>query len=418
MNEVTLYKNLLTKAPTFTDLHKKYNPVLQLVNILIGTIPNCDPILEIWPTGFRTYNLLVPNLLNLPNSLLGSKTVKKLMGLAMYESSLSSGCNYCTAHCCSFAIRRGLNESTITGQATNKELAVINFARKMGQIPCNINKDDFTELQKYCNSNEIEAILMGTVLMGFLNKFMDAIGVELEQESIDDVSFLLKNTTWEVGKHANAEHRAPVKSDIKVDNILTYIKVFRLAPGAMKLEKRWLKGVPNKTEKINEFLNKNIGYDFPVLNKIKRPKSKKVIATVLRDNFSESDTHIGLKNKIIHGLIFSTIIENISLKNDLLALAEKNSITINVELQKTIKEFSNNANIETPSDLTFTNYSLPEQELVAFKFTHQISTSPTNLNNDVLQEVINQLKATYVVELVTWISLLQALHRLHKLPIS
>jgi len=126
----TIYAHLKLKAPAFSSLHKKYNPVLQLVDVLIGVIPNCDPIMEIWPTSFRTYNLFVPNLLNLPASLFGSKSVKALMGLAMYQSSAAAGCNYCTAHCCSFAIRRGLNESVVLGEVGKKESAVINFSRK------------------------------------------------------------------------------------------------------------------------------------------------------------------------------------------------------------------------------------------------------------------------------------------------
>lgn len=41
-------------------LYKDYKPVLELVNILIGVIPNRDTYLEIWPPAFRTYNIMVP----------------------------------------------------------------------------------------------------------------------------------------------------------------------------------------------------------------------------------------------------------------------------------------------------------------------------------------------------------------------
>jgi hypothetical protein len=46
-------------------LHERYGPLLELVRRLIGVVPNCDSYLEIWPTGFRSYNVIVPNLLNL-----------------------------------------------------------------------------------------------------------------------------------------------------------------------------------------------------------------------------------------------------------------------------------------------------------------------------------------------------------------
>src|SRR5688500_10489862 len=102
----TLYESLKSSSIGFETLHKNYHPVLQLVKELIGLIPNCDPVLEIWPAGFKTYNLLVPNLLNLPNTIFGSRKLKSAMGLAMYSSSKAARCPYCTAHACSFALRR------------------------------------------------------------------------------------------------------------------------------------------------------------------------------------------------------------------------------------------------------------------------------------------------------------------------
>ena len=43
----------------------------ELVGVLLGVVPNCDRYLEIWPPAFRTYNVMVPNLLNLPVPIFG-----------------------------------------------------------------------------------------------------------------------------------------------------------------------------------------------------------------------------------------------------------------------------------------------------------------------------------------------------------
>jgi hypothetical protein len=43
-------------------LESRYGSLLKLVEILLGVVPNCDPYLEIWPPGFRTYNIMVPEL--------------------------------------------------------------------------------------------------------------------------------------------------------------------------------------------------------------------------------------------------------------------------------------------------------------------------------------------------------------------
>ncbi len=55
----------------WTTLERRYGPLLGLVELLIGVVPNCDRYLEIWEPAFRTYNVLVPNFLNLPASVLG-----------------------------------------------------------------------------------------------------------------------------------------------------------------------------------------------------------------------------------------------------------------------------------------------------------------------------------------------------------
>jgi len=70
-------------AVPMETLHKRYGSLLELVRVLIGVVPNCDKYLEIWPPAFRTYNLIVPNFLNLPFSLFGiGSAPKEMVGLA------------------------------------------------------------------------------------------------------------------------------------------------------------------------------------------------------------------------------------------------------------------------------------------------------------------------------------------------
>lgn len=40
--------------------------MLELVRVMLGVVPNCHSYLEIWPPALRTYNVMVPNVLNLP----------------------------------------------------------------------------------------------------------------------------------------------------------------------------------------------------------------------------------------------------------------------------------------------------------------------------------------------------------------
>src|SRR4030095_14233062 len=101
-------------AVRFETLHARYGALLELVRTLIGVVPNCDRYLEIWPPAFRTYNVMVPNFLNLPFTLFGlGASPRELLGLGMYVASRAAECPYCSAHCCSFALRRGTPQEKI-----------------------------------------------------------------------------------------------------------------------------------------------------------------------------------------------------------------------------------------------------------------------------------------------------------------
>eukprot|EP00961_Rhodomonas_salina_P015859 213129-Rhodomonas_salina.1 len=45
-------------------IEQDYPAFTSIVRVLIGIVPRCDAYLEIWPTAFKSYNLIVPNLMN------------------------------------------------------------------------------------------------------------------------------------------------------------------------------------------------------------------------------------------------------------------------------------------------------------------------------------------------------------------
>jgi len=58
------------------------------------------------------------------------------------------------------------------------------------------------------------------------------------------------------------------------------------------------------------------------------------------------------------------------------------------------------------------------QEVTTMEFTVKASTSPSTVDAQLTKDVIDQIYPEPIVELVTWISILQALHRLEKLPFA
>ncbi|MEL6166243.1 MAG: hypothetical protein AAFR37_21690, partial [Cyanobacteria bacterium J06628_3] len=319
----TLASQLLPSSVDFSTLQQEYSPLLNLVKLLIGVIPNCDPILEIWPVGFRTYNLLVPNLLNLPISLIDRNSNKALLGLAMYSASQTAQCAYCTAHSCSFALRRGLSPDVFRGNTSPKQKAVIALGQALSVIPANVPNNLISELRTYFNDSELEELALSIGMMGFLNKFMDAVGIELEADSIKDVSHILSSTGWTPGKHRDEDNLLNVSPNIIIsDNLKTYLRVFLQAPVAIWIEGQWTNGIPNNSVNAQAYLKNAVGHDFPLLKNIKSARVVRALTTILRDNLDSRTSEIGLETKALCGLIFAATVENNYLIQESITLAK------------------------------------------------------------------------------------------------
>jgi AhpD family alkylhydroperoxidase len=140
----TLVPLLVDSMIPMEKIEEDYPAFTGIVRVMIGIVPRCDAYLEIWPHAFKTYNLIVPNLMNAPFSQVGvgpgwSKG-SALQGLGMFVVSRVAECPYCTAHTCSYALRRGttpevlaqaLAGSTTVGKLGEAEQAVIAVARRL-----------------------------------------------------------------------------------------------------------------------------------------------------------------------------------------------------------------------------------------------------------------------------------------------
>jgi len=405
----TLAQALESEKVAFTQLYNEYEPVLRLVKELIGVIPNCDPYLEIWPVGFRSYNLLVPSMLNLPASLLGQGAPKDLVGLAMYVSSRSAECMYCSAHTCSFALRRGASQAALTGNYNEAEAAVASVAESLGRVPSDLTQVQVKELEKHLQSEDIEWVVLSIAMMGFLNKFMDAMGIELEVEAIADVQDLIGPTGWSTGKHQWDEDLV-VESDgeVPVDSWRTYLRVFRRAPGTVRLESRWTKGVSGRIGPALNMLEDEVGYSFPIFGSLRHKKPVKAIATVLRDNLSASNTEIGLSAKCLVGLVFATFAENEMLTAEVLQLTQSLCPELDQDLLVDVAEFAvaQNDGLVVPEGLS-------KVDAAAVMLAKAGSTSPSNVTEITIETVSEHLKPAQTIEIVVWLSIMQMLHRLY-----
>ncbi|KAA3624042.1 MAG: hypothetical protein DWQ02_23640 [Bacteroidetes bacterium] len=411
---------LKTQEVPIQQLEQDYNPMLKIVKVILGLDPNANPLLEIWPPAFKAYNLVVPNFLNLPQYLFKKRSYKSLVGLAMYACSKAAECAYCTSHACTFAMRRGLEAEKFKGNLSEKEAAVVAVAESMARVPSNLTKAQCDEMISHCTPAEIHGVAMVVSLMGFLNKFMGAMGVELEAEALEETGKILTEAGWNPGKHFRGNYQAPEDYHNPVkDSIGTYFRMFQQAPGVIRLEKKWTQGIPDKYPKAGAFLKEHTGFDFPMIAKTKDPRIIKTLSTVLRDNLNAEVSKIGLDTKCLSSLVFGMVAQNEILVKEARILINHHASSVQDNQLEVIegmaKAFTNIDDKNYHSYLTqlTDEAGLSEKQAAALLCTKMASYSPSDINETILNETHNRLSAQEIVELMIWISIQQMFQRMY-----
>jgi alkylhydroperoxidase family enzyme len=418
----TLALSLEPSAVDLSQLKQEYRPLLQLVRLVIGVVPNCDSLLAIWPTGFRSYNLLVPNLLNLPFSVWGWGPPVVPLGLALYTASWTARCAYCTAHTCSFALRRGAPADSFMGSRSPAESAAVAAADALARIPSAFTHQHRDDLLRHFSARDAEGIALGIAFMGFLNKFMDASGVDLEKAAVQEVSAILLPTGWSPGKHRVA---AEASADPALqprpggrDTLATKLAFLRYVPAALRLEGTWTRGVPSRWPAVGTYLEAHTGHSFPLLAKVSSRRAVKAIATVLRDNLAAKDSSLGLRAKVLAGLVYASVVGNETLAGEARKLALRANPTVAEETLQAIVHFAAESAPESDSGIEAARSSLASlpgldgEAALALLLAKAISPSPAAVPAALLAEVAKTLSPEAQIELLVWVSIQQMLHRL------
>ena len=311
----------------------------------------------------------------------------------MYVASRTAECAYCSAHSCSFAMRRGATPTTVAaallpdpGSLSRGELAAIGVARSLAWVPCELTAPEKAELIAVYGEKRAEWIVLSVVMMGFLNKFMDAIGVELEQELVDEVRSTM-GPGWSAGKAgADLDPRATHSCAPPVDGWRTRLALVPLLPSAIRYDRRVQRGVPKKAPAISAFLTGQYGHDFPVLETLHPNRGRRAIASMLRENLDTGLSVIGTDTKLRAGAIFAEVVRDDVLAGDIRALARHAGVEVD-------------------------EASVERAELV---LARAASPSPSRVDRSTIEACEDAgLPPTAIVEVVTWLAVLQLLHRLN-----
>ena len=126
-----------------------------------------------------------------------------------YFSSMTAGCRYCEAHAIRAADRYGSEQNRLDNIWDYKtsdlfsegERAAFDLAIAASSVPNAVDDEISERMRAHWDSGEIVEILGVIALFGYLNRWNDSMGTQLEEPAADDGNSLLGKAGWTRGKH-------------------------------------------------------------------------------------------------------------------------------------------------------------------------------------------------------------------------
>lgn len=126
-----------------------------------------------------------------------------------YLSSMTTGCRYCEAHAIRAAERYGATAERMEtiwdykshSAFSEADRAAFDLAIAASRVPNAVTNAIAENVRKYWNEGEIVEILGVIALFGYLNRWNDSMGTELENPAAASAEAIIGNKGWEIGKH-------------------------------------------------------------------------------------------------------------------------------------------------------------------------------------------------------------------------
>lgn len=190
--------------PSAEKEDQNFQELIRFFDETLGFCPNSVKTMYHRPS--IAYAFITLNKAVMENKGRVTSALKRLIG---YVSSNVAGCRYCQAHTIRAAERYGAEAEQIeniwefrTHNAFSEpERAALEFALASSTIPNAVDDAIAENLRSHWTEGEIVEMLGVIALFGFLNRWNDSMGTELEQAAIASGEKFLKHSNWSPGKH-------------------------------------------------------------------------------------------------------------------------------------------------------------------------------------------------------------------------
>ena len=132
-----------------------------------------------------------------------------LKRMIAWVSSNSTGCRYCQAHAIRAAERYGAEQEQLDNiweyrthpAFSEAERAALDFSLQASMVPNAVDAKIKERLYKHWDEGEIVEMLGVISLFGYLNRWNDSMGTNIEEGAVESGNQYLGKYGFEVGKH-------------------------------------------------------------------------------------------------------------------------------------------------------------------------------------------------------------------------
>ena len=198
---------LVTPLSPEHDLETK--ALAEFFNETLGFCPNSVLTMQRRPAISKAF-------INLNKAVMANegRVTSALKRMIAWVSSNATGCRYCQAHAIRAAERYGAEQEQLDNiwdyrthpAFSEAERAALDFSLAASQVPNAVNADIKERLYKHWDEGEIVEMLGVISLFGYLNRWNDSMGTDIEEGAVESGTKYLGKHGFEVGKHDGSRY--------------------------------------------------------------------------------------------------------------------------------------------------------------------------------------------------------------------
>lgn len=195
--------------PLSPDHDAETKELAEFFNETLGFCPNSVLTMQHRPAISKAF-------INLNKAVMANegRVTSALKRMIAWVSSNATGCRYCQAHAIRAAERYGAKQEQLdniweysTHNAFSEaEKAALDFALAASQVPNTVNANIKKELHKHWNDGEIVEMMGVISLFGYLNRWNDSMGTDIEDGAVESAEKYLGEVGWQKGKHDGSQY--------------------------------------------------------------------------------------------------------------------------------------------------------------------------------------------------------------------